>query len=72
MMERVGLPVKVHAEVSRERIVERIGADKKARGGRPRVILLKRLGEVDSGHDWSHELPEGILGEVFGAVLAAS
>jgi 3-dehydroquinate synthase len=37
--------------------------DKKVRRGRPRVVLLKRLGEVDPGEGWSHEVPEELLAE---------
>jgi 3-dehydroquinate synthase len=39
-------------------------ADKKSRGGRPRTVLLRRLGEVDPGDGWSHEVAEGSLAEV--------
>ena len=39
-------------------------ADKKVRAGRPRVVLLRRVGEVDSGNGWSHEVAEELLAEV--------
>jgi 3-dehydroquinate synthase len=39
-------------------------ADKKARAGRPRVVLLRTLGEVDPGSGWSHEVDEALLAEV--------
>jgi len=39
-------------------------ADKKARAGRPRVVLLRTLGEVDPGRGWSHEVGEDLLAEV--------
>jgi 3-dehydroquinate synthase len=41
-------------------------ADKKARAGRPRVVLLRRLGEVAQGPGggWSHEVAEGLLADV--------
>lgn len=39
-------------------------ADKKVRAGRPRVVLLRRLGEVDPGRGWSHEVEEELLAEV--------
>jgi len=39
-------------------------ADKKVRAGRPRVVLLRRLGEVDPGRGWSHEVDEALLAEV--------
>lgn len=44
-------------------------ADKKVRFGRPRVVLLKCIGEVAPGTDWSHEVPERLLLEVLEEVL---
>ncbi len=41
-----------------------LGTDKKVRGGRPRVVLLARLGKVDPGSGWSHEVGEELLEEV--------
>ena len=35
--------------------------DKKIRGGRPRVVLLRALGEVDEGDGWSHEVSQDLL-----------
>ena len=49
-----------------------LASDKKVRAGKPRVVLLKKIGQVDPGDGWSHELPEEILEEVFAAVLGAS
>jgi 3-dehydroquinate synthase len=43
--------------------------DKKVRAGRPRVVLLRRIGEVDSGQGWSHDAPEALLAEVLAAGL---
>ena len=43
--------------------------DKKVRAGRPRVVLLRRLGEVDPGQGWSHEVPEEALAEELAAGL---
>ncbi|HUF76505.1 MAG TPA: 3-dehydroquinate synthase [Longimicrobiales bacterium] len=39
-------------------------ADKKARAGRPRIVLLRSLGAVDSESGWSHEVDEALLAEV--------
>lgn len=46
--------------------------DKKVRGGRPRVVLLKRLGEVDPGDRWSHEVSEEVLVEELSAGLGVA
>jgi 3-dehydroquinate synthase len=43
--------------------------DKKVRAGRPRVVLLRRLGEVDPGQGWSHEVPADALVEELAAGL---
>lgn len=44
-------------------------ADKKVRGGRPRVVLLRKLGEVDQGEGWSHPVAEEVLVEEMAAGL---
>jgi 3-dehydroquinate synthase len=41
--------------------------DKKVRKGRPRVVLLRRLGEVDPGEGWSHRVSEEVLAEELSA-----
>ena len=46
-----------------------LASDKKVRAGKPRVVLLKKIGQVDPGDRWSHELPEEMLEGVFAAVL---
>lgn len=38
-----------------------LGADKKARGGRARYVLLRRIGRVDPGSGWTHELPDELV-----------
>ena len=46
--------------------------DKKVRGGRPRIVLLRRLGEVDPGQGWSHEVAEEALAEELAAGLGVA
>jgi 3-dehydroquinate synthase len=41
-----------------------LAADKKARSGRARYVLLKRLGEVDGAEGWSREVPDALVLEV--------
>jgi len=36
-------------------------ADKKARAGQPRYVLLSRIGEVDPGSGWSHEVDKALV-----------
>ena len=47
--------------VAIEGAVPYLRADKKVRAGRSRVVLLRRLGEVDPGEGWSHEVTESAL-----------
>jgi 3-dehydroquinate synthase len=58
----VGSPPSVDAEAA----VPFLRADKKVRGGRMRTVLLRRLGEVDPGDGWSHEVSEEMLVDVLG------
>lgn len=41
-----------------------LGQDKKAREGRARYVLLRRIGEVAEGDGWSHDLPDEVVLEV--------
>jgi 3-dehydroquinate synthase len=47
-----------------EAAVPFLRADKKVRSGRSRVVLLRRLGEVDPGEGWSHEVAESTIVDV--------
>ena len=41
-----------------------LASDKKARSGRPRYVLLRRLGEVADEEGWSREIPESLVRDV--------
>lgn len=56
-------------ETEPERAVGFLGADKKVRRGRPRVVLLRDLGVVDPGEGWSHEVSMDRLAEELTAGL---
>lgn len=69
-LSRFGLgSVPTHA-VDEGAVLGFLGADKKARRGRPRYVLLERVGAVDHGPGWSREVPDGavaqLLAESFG------
>ena len=55
-----------------ESAVRYLRTDKKVRAGRPRVVLLRRLGEVDPGQGWSHEVPWETLAEELAAGLVVA
>ncbi len=46
-----------------------LAADKKSRGGRPRFVLLERVGCVASDQGWSREVQEAVVKAAFGDVL---
>lgn len=58
-LERI-LPLR-GPEVDPSAVVRYVRADKKVRAGRARVVLLARIGEVDRGENWTHEVPEEVL-----------
>jgi 3-dehydroquinate synthetase len=43
--------------------------DKKARRGRPRYVLLERVGTVSRGDNWTHELPDPLVQGVLTRLL---
>jgi 3-dehydroquinate synthetase len=46
--------------------------DKKARRGRPRFVLLKGIGEVDRGEEWSQEVSSEVVSDAMNRVLDRS
>jgi 3-dehydroquinate synthetase len=52
--------------------VQFLRTDKKVRGGRPKVVLLRKLGEVDPGDGWSHAVAEEALAQAMAAGLGAA
>ena len=55
-LERLELPTRLGGFPDTGRLIRLASRDKKARGGASRYILLARIGEVDRGDGWSHEL----------------
>jgi 3-dehydroquinate synthase len=54
-----------------EQVLGYLATDKKTRGGRPRYVLLRRLGEVAPGDGWTHDVPDRVVMETLSARLAA-
>ena len=46
-----------------DQALEFLRRDKKARGGRPRYVLLERLGKVAPGDGWTHDVPDALAHE---------
>ena len=53
-----------------ERVAGFLAADKKARKGRARYVLLREIGKVAPGTGWTHDVPEAIVIEALEALLA--
>jgi 3-dehydroquinate synthase len=52
-------------------VVQRyLRADKKARRGRPRYVLLERIGKVSAGEAWTREVPDELVEEVLSRLAA--
>ncbi len=47
-----------------------LAADKKVRAGRPRFVLLERLGAVSEGEGWTHEVPADVVEKALAGALA--
>jgi 3-dehydroquinate synthase len=62
VLEAVELPVQPPEGLSPERVISFIRADKKARDGRPRIVLLGSLGSIwKDGDRWSHAVDASAL-----------
>jgi 3-dehydroquinate synthase len=68
-VEAVGLPtVPPPGSRDSDHFMEHLGRDKKARGGRPRFVLLEEVGRIHKGDEgsesWSHPVPPEAIREV--------
>lgn len=66
------LPVELPPVVTPDEVAAGIDADKKAREGRPRFVLLDRIGRVSPGGGWVHEVPRKMVLEVLSGSPATS
>ena len=53
LIQRVGLPTELPAEVSAEQLAKHMQLDKKARAGKVRLILLKAIGTAEISSDYA-------------------
>jgi 3-dehydroquinate synthase len=63
LIGRAGLPVERPQRVSAETMRELMAVDKKARGGRPKLVLLKAIGEACVTGDYPETLLDQSLNE---------
>jgi 3-dehydroquinate synthase len=69
-LRAVDLPTEGPLPASPAAIVALTRADKKARGGVVRYVLLDQIGRVDPGQGWSHPVPEAPVLELLEAIHA--
>ena len=63
-LEKLGLSLDAVSSVDADEALRFLASDKKARSGRPRYVLLRRLGEVEGDPAWSREVPDSLVREV--------
>ncbi len=56
--------------VSADDVLSFLSADKKVRAGRPRYVLLERVGRVSAGDGWTHEVPDALVAEALEGILS--
>ncbi len=67
-LSRLGLSLDSVPSVDPEAVMGFLASDKKARSGRPRYVLLRRLGEVEDEEAWSREIPDSLVRDVLAEI----
>jgi len=67
-LSRLGLSLDSVPSVDPEAAMGFLASDKKARSGRPRYVLLRRLGEVEDEEGWSREIPDSLVRDVLAEI----
>lgn len=67
-LSRLGLSLDSVPSVDLEAAMGFLASDKKARSGRPRYVLLRRLGEVEDEEAWSREIPDSLVRDVLAEI----
>jgi 3-dehydroquinate synthase len=62
----LGFEMAVLPSLDIDDVMTALAGDKKARTGRPRYVLLRRIGDVDDAEGWSREVPDAMVREVLG------
>jgi 3-dehydroquinate synthase len=73
IVQGLGLSLAPPPQLDRDEVIAFVRADKKARHGRARYVLLEELGRVArDGGGWSREVPDGSVEGVLGAWMKDS
>lgn len=65
-----GLGGRVELDATADQVLSYLGADKKARAGRPRFVLLEEAGRASPDHGWSREVDPAAVREVVEQALS--
>ncbi len=68
-LARFGLGTVPRDVVDEAAVLGFLGADKKARRGQPRYVLLERVGVVENTHGWSRDVPHAAVAALLAEVL---
>ena len=62
LFKKLGVPMRIPAELKKTKLLELLSTDKKAIGKWPRFILLESLGTtLCKGGQWAHEVPRDVV-----------
>ena len=67
VLRSMEIPERLPAGAAPGEVMSYLGADKKARAGEARVVLLERLGSVSKADDWSRPVPPDVIDQVLSA-----
>ena len=57
----LGIDLDAAAGLAPDALIEFTRSDKKAAPGAVRYVLLRRVGDVDSGEGWVHPVPDDVV-----------
>jgi 3-dehydroquinate synthase len=65
LLEKLGIPTRIPAEMDRPHLIDLLAADKKAVGRWPRFVLLAELGKaLCKDGQWAHDVPRSVVERV--------
>jgi 3-dehydroquinate synthase len=70
LLQRAGLPVVPPTDMKSEHFLEHMAVDKKALGGRIRLVLIKSLGEALLTGDYPADVLDATLRADYGSMVA--
>jgi 3-dehydroquinate synthase len=69
LLVKLGMPTRIPADITKEKIIELLRTDKKAVGKWPRFVLLESLGTtLCRDGQWAHEVAQDVVGKCLDAM----